>query len=375
MLNQKGMTLPAMLAIIVFLIGSITALLTISYNRALIIERNIKSSEEFINTSRRIQAIQNIIARDEITDQTAITDLANYFNINYEQPSEAIHRFFLPLENVNRTVSGYLAANTTVVNTYDEVFQYTGTEDTFELSPMINATSMLAEYSYEFFENSFPDLVVVGDFSSFDSIVQYYRSITNDYYQLESPTYITNQVNPTINNHIFIDGNVNLNNKNLSIADGYLLVIDGNLTTNNNVTITGNMIVNGDYIVNGRNRQNRQFTGTFYVNGRSEIARDTQIGTSNRPSFFIVNGDVYLDNQVTIYGYFICNYFEGQQGQNFITGGVYAFDETSKINDQNLEPNETLSSEDLYDYGVTTTIIVESSSGETTFIYTEPRLE
>ncbi len=374
-MNNKGMSLPSMMAIIFFLIGSVLALLSLSYNRAFLVEKNIKTSEEYVNSVSKIKAIQSIIARDQLTEEVEIAALASYFNIEYNLPNDAVYRFYQELGEVDRVVSGYLATSTTVVNIYDEVFIYTGTENNFDLSPMINATSLLSEFSQEYISDTFPSLTINGDFSSFDLIVDYYRSLTNDYYQLEQPSYITNQVNPTINNHIFIDGDVFLNNKNLTIADGYVLVIDGNLYTDNNVNITGNIIINGSFIIDGKNKQNRQFTGTFYVNGDVEVARNTTIGTQNRPSFLIVNGDVTLENNITIYGYVIANYYQGQQGQNYVTGGIYTFDESSQINENNLTANPDITTEDLEAYAVTTTIIVESSSGELTFTYTEPRFE
>ena len=374
-MNNKGMSLPSMMAIIFFLIGSVLALLSLSYNRAFLVEKNIKTSEEYVNSVSKIKAIQSIIARDQLTEEVEIAALASYFNIEYNLPNDAVYRFYQELGEVDRVVSGYLATSTTVVNIYDEVFIYTGTENNFDLSPMINATSLLSEFSQEYISDTFPSLTINGDFSSFDLIVDYYRSLTNDYYQLEQPSYVTNQVNPTINNHIFIDGDVFLNNKNLTIADGYVLVIDGNLYTDNNVNITGNIIINGSFIIDGKNKQNRQFTGTFYVNGDVEVARNTTIGTQNRPSFLIVNGDVTLENNITIYGYVIANYYQGQQGQNYVTGGIYTFDESSQINENNLTANPDITTEDLEAYAVTTTIIVESSSGELTFTYTEPRFE
>ncbi|MFW5889270.1 MAG: hypothetical protein ACOCUD_02695 [Bacillota bacterium] len=372
--NKKAMSLPAMLGLVIFLIGSVLALLSYMVFQANLIQKNIEYSEEYVNTVTDISAVQAIIARDEITDDTEINNLATYFNLNIETPSTGIYRFSRDLNSVDRTITGYLAPETTIINTYEEIFTYTGTEADFELSPLINATTMLAEYSREYLPEQFSGITLDGDFSTFQGIVDYYRSLTNDYYRLENPNYIENQANPTINDYIFIDGDVNLNNQDLTIADEYTLVIDGNLTTNNNCNITGNIIISGYLDIRGKNRQERNIIGTFYVDGDINIAMDTNIGSSSRPSFMITNGNVYLKNKITIYGYFIANDFSGQQGNNFITGGVYTIEEP-QVNENNLEPNTTLTSEDLEDYAVTTTIIVESETGETTFTYTEPKFE
>lgn len=372
--DKKAMSLPAMLGIVIFVIGSVLGLLSYAVFQANLIQKNIEYSEEYVNTVSDIKAIQRIIARDQITDETEINNLSSYFNLSYEKPSVSIYRFYRPLDSVNRTLSGYLAPETTTIQTYEEIFQHTGTEEDFELSPLINATTMLVEYSNDYLTEQFPGVVIDGDFSSFQGIVDFYRTLTNDYYSLENPSYIENQVNPTINDYIFIDGDVYLNNQDLTIADQYTLVIDGNLVTNNNCNITGNIIISGYLDIQGRNKQERNIIGTFYVDGDIDIAMSTNIGSSTRPSFMITNGNVYLDNKIIIYGYFIANDFSGQQGNNFITGGVYTI-EDPQVNENNLEANENLTSEDLASYGVTTTIIVESESGETTFTYTEPKFE
>ena len=363
-----------MLGIVIFLIGSVLALLSYAVFQANLIQKNIEYSEEYVNTVSDIKAVQTIISRDEITDDTEINNLAIYFNLNIETPSTGIYRFSRDLNSVDRTITGYLAPETTTIETYEEIFTYTGIEDNFELSPLINATTMLAKYSSEYLPEQFSGITLDGDFSTFQGIVDYYRSLTDDYYNLENPNYIENQANPTINDYIFIDGDVYLNNQDLTIADQYTLVIDGNLTTNRNCNITGNIIINGYFDIRGRNRQERNIIGTFYVAGDIDVTKNTNIGSSSRPSFMITNGNVYLDNKVTIYGFFIANYFFGPQGRNFITGGVYTI-EDPQVNERNLEPNTTMTSEDLEDYAITTTIVVESESGETTYTYTEPKFE
>jgi hypothetical protein len=375
LVSKKGMSLPAMLAIVFFLIGSVIALITISYQRAYLVEKSIDASEEYVNTSKKIIAVQSIIARDQITDEAEIQALVDYFDISYSKPNDVVYRFYKDLDEVSRTLSGYLATATSVVNTYDEVFTYTGVEDTFELSPMINATSMLADYTNEYLSQNFPSLTIDGDFSTFDLIVDYYRSLTNDYYQLEDPDYIEDTFYSVIDNYIFIDGDVELEDQNLIVEEGFLLVIDGDLEVDGDVLIEGNIIINGDFEIDGGRRDDRDINGTFYVNGDVEVARNTRLGTEERPSFFIVTEDVEFENQIEANAFFIADYFEGQQGRNFITGGVYTFDEDSKINENNIEPNENISSEDLYDLGVSSTIAVESSSGELTFTYTEPYYE
>lgn len=373
-LTKKGMSFPTMLTIVIFVVSTALAIVYYVKFQTNLTEKNIDFTEEVINAKTDISAIQYIISENQITDSLEINVLANYFNLTYTQVNGNIYKFARDIENSNRDVAGYLAPQTEIIETYEEIFINTGLEETFELSPLVNATTMLGYYMNEYLAESFLDLVVDGDFSSFQSTVDYLRSLTDDYYKLKPPTEITSKVNPIINDYIFIDGDVTLNNKNLTIKEGYTLVIDGNLTTDRNCNITGNIIINGDFIIDGSNKDTRTIIGTFYVNGNVEIARNSTIGSSTRPSFFFVTANVYVDNLVTIYGYFICDSFYGDYGNTLVTGGIYTTTET-EVKNNNVSTNEDLTTEDLESYGVTTTILVESSTGSTSFTYTYPILE
>jgi len=371
-LNKKGMSLPAMLAIITFLIGSLLAIITTSINRAQLIERSIDYTEEYVNYTNNIRAVQTIIARDEITDETEIANLTIYFNIQYSQPNPAVYRFYKELDSVNRTVSGYLAESTELIETYDEIFSHDGTDD-FELSPLVTSTTMFKEYSKSYISENFPGISLTDEFESltdFDDIVEFYEDIPN--YSVESPSYIRNQVNPVINDYIFIDDDLHLEDKNLTINPGYLLIIDGDLTTEGDVNITGNIVINGDFEITGKKKDNRNIIGTFYVNGDLEIESFANVGTQSRPSFFFVTEEIEVENRVTVYGFFIADEISVSSG-TILNGGVYANDELD-VNDNKVY-YYPIDNQDLDDYGVASSIIVESTSGETTFTYTEPKFE
>ncbi len=372
--SKSGMSLPTMLAIVFLVISTLIGLITIARFQTSLVQKNIEFSEEYVNAARDIEAINYLINRDQITDELEINALASYLNLDVELVMGTVYRFSRDLNSVTKDVVGYMAPMTSSVSTYEELFIFTGMEDSFELSPLINATTMLAEFTKEYVESSFPEVVVDGDLSTFEAIIEYYESLTNDYYERKSPSRIENQSNPTVNNFWFITGDVELDDQDLTVADGYVLVIDGDLITDGDCNITGNIIVNGDFELNGGKRDDKSVVGTLYVNGDVKISRNTHIGTPSRPSFIIATGDVELANQITIYGYFIADDFSGQQGNNFITGGVYT-NEEPEVNEKNLEPYTALNPEDLDSYAIATVLSVQSESGETSFTYTSPKLE
>ncbi|QWB99737.1 hypothetical protein KHQ88_06165 [Mycoplasmatota bacterium] len=371
-LNHKGMSLPAMLAIITFLIGSLLAIITTTINRAELIEKNIESSEEYVNYINNIKAVQKIIERDEMTNEAEISNLVNYFDLNYTPVTPALYKFYKELDSVNRSVAGYLATNTEVIQTNEEIFINTGMEEDFTLSPLINATTMLAEYASSYINEHFPGTILDGDFTTFSGIVNFFETL--DGYSVQQPSYITNQTSPTINDYIFIDGDLTLDNKSLTIADDYLLIINGNLYTSGNISISGNFVVNGNFEPLDKGNKTRNIRGTYYINGEVTIEKNSSVGVASRPSFFFINESVTIENQVTIYGYFIASNIDVSSGGTFITGGAYT-NGTLNLKDKNIGESDPMSEEDLENYGVSSTVTVESTSGEITFKYTEPKFE
>jgi hypothetical protein len=372
--RKRGISFPAMLTVVIFVVSTVLGIIFYVRFQIKLTEKNIDFSEEVVNAKTDISAIQYIISQNQISDALEIASLASYFNLQVSSVNGVVYQFSRDLESSSRIVTGYLAPQTEIITTYEEMFINTGLEETFTLSPLINATTMLAEYVETYIPDSFSGLEVDGDLSSFQSTVDYFRSLTNDYYTIKPPTEITSKVNPVINDYIFIDGDVFLNNKNLTVNEGYTLVIDGNLTTDRNCTINGNIIINGDFIIEGRNRDSRNIVGTFYVNGDVSIVRKTTIGSPSRPSFMFSTGTVTVANQVTIYGFFIADAFYGSYGNTFVTGGVYTTNETV-VKNSNVTTYDDLTTEDLINYGVATTIVVESTSGTSSFTFTYPNLE
>lgn len=371
--HHRGMSLPAMLAIVLFLMASVLGLLSYVVFQANLTDRTIEYSQEYTNAVNDIQSVQRIIARDGITDPAEITTLATYFALDVETIDDSVFRFSRDLEAVSRSVEGYLAPTTETVSTYDEIFSYRGDEETFTLSPLVTATSMLDAYLQTYIPDTFPSLTYAGGYGSFQEIIDVLEGLTPEHYTLKSPADVENQAHPDIDDHWFIDGTVSLDDQGLSVTEGYLPVIDGHLLSDGSTSITGTIVVNGDLIMDGRPRQDRQLIGTFYVDGDVEIARDTILGSPDRPVFIFANGNVSFGNNVTVYGYIICDEFAGQQGANFIEGGVYTHGNARLPND--FQAGQDLSEDDLQTYGVTTTVIVETQEqGETTFSYTHPRL-
>lgn len=164
-------------------------------------------------------------------------------------------------------------------------------------------------------------------------------------------------------------------NKSLTVPDGRMLVIDGDLTMNENSTIYGNVIVNGNVTLIGKGNSVEFIQSTLYMSGNLTTAKSTLLGRIDRPTFVFAEGSITLGNNTTGYGYFLSNDFTAQQGNIYITGGVYTTLTPTLQNE--VLPNPDLSYEDFYDYGIPEQIAVESTDpveGEIGFIFTTPKL-
>jgi hypothetical protein len=165
-------------------------------------------------------------------------------------------------------------------------------------------------------------------------------------------------------------------NKSLTVSDGYLLVINGNLTTNENSIIRGNIVVNGVLTVIGKGNSIESLLGTLYVDGNVITGKSITLGTAVRPTFIFSEGDITFGNNVSGVGYFLSDNFTANQGNVTITGGVYVTINAS-LPSGGITPQTNLNETLFYDYAIPTVIDVvgpDPLPGETNFIYTFPKL-
>jgi hypothetical protein len=227
----------------------------------------------------------------------------------------------------------------------------------------------------EFTETTFGFTPTVS-FTDFQSIVNYVlymaQNIPNTYIT-RTASQLTSQTNPTANGHWYITGSVTIPiGKNLTIPNGRILFIKGNLTMNRGSVLTGNVVVNGNVTLIRSSSSFETVRGTLYLHGDFTTDRRSVFGTSLRPTFIFAEGDVTLGTTyATGYGYFLCHNFDGNDQQVVLTGGVYAMAER-KIWSGGLSANPNLNASLFFTQGVPTSIL---SDGTVNYRFTEPRLD
>ncbi len=327
-----------------------------------------------------MDATAKIIARDQNLDSAYLDALELYMGVTIEPYGTSLY-MISSMVTTSKAVTSYLTGSATTGTVYDELFSFTGLEPEFVLSPLITPTTLLASYLPDFIESNFPSITPQTEFTTFDSIVNYVKLLAadtlNPSFISKTPFFIQSQVNPYVTSHLYINGSVTLpKNKNLTVADGYLLVIDGNLSTNENSTITGNIVVNGTLNVIGKGNSIESLKGTLYVDGNVTTGKSIYLGTHVRPTFIFSEGDITFGNNVSGVGYFLSDNFTANQGNVSITGGVYVTINAS-LPSGGIIPQTDLNETLFYDYAIPILIVVageEPIPGGSNFIFTFPKL-
>ncbi|MDO9630119.1 MAG: hypothetical protein Q7I99_09495 [Acholeplasmataceae bacterium] len=377
--SKKGMSLPTILGIVAFVLGTTATLLSYVFFQSKLVNISIENTEAYENAVQKVNATLKIITRDKLLDDEYLRDLETYMDVSIELYSTNLWTVSSMVSDTKQ-VTSYITGSTAAVNSFETIFQNTGEEPTFVLNPLITSGSLLSSYLPKYMETNFPSITPETNFTTFQSVIDYIRvlALANQGFSLRVPNDLQNQSNPTALSHWYIQGSVTIpNNKDLTIPDNRLLVIDGSLTMNRGSTIYGNVIVNGNVVINGQGNSSQGLQGTIYANGNVNFAKNLIFGTASRPSFVFAEKDITLDNIINGYGYFLCQNFTAKQGNIYITGGVYTSD------DQNIQraitENTNLNTDAFYDYAVPLLIEVENTdpiSGGTIgdFKYTSPKI-
>lgn len=376
--SKKGIGLPAVLAIVAFVLGTTATFLSYIFFQAKLTDIAIEETENYANAVADVRGALYLIARDQTLDPTYISQLETLMNVDIEQFGTNLYTVSSRLLIGNQPVRSYLTGSIQSINTYDSIFQYTGDEPTFQLSPLVTPSNLAASFLPQYMETNFPWITPETTFTDFQSVVSYIRSLAlaENGFTYILPATLQNQPNPTANGHWYIDGSVTISdNKSLTVPDGKLLVIDGNLTMNRNSIIYGNVIINGSVTINGQGNSTQAIKGTLYIKTNLTTDKRLDLGTLDRPTFVFAEGNILLGNQTTGYGYFLAQNMTAQQGNITITGGVYTV--LTPTIQKDVVENIDLNYDAFYDYAIPVEIAVESTSegeGETGFIFTTPKL-
>ena len=377
--SRKGMSLPTVLGIVAFVLGTTATLLSYVFFQSRLINISIEETEAYENAVQKVDATLKIISRDQLLDPEYLNSLEAYMGVSIELQSANLYTVS-SMVNETKFVTSYITGSTAPANTYDLVFQNTGEEQGFSLNPLVTPTNLVSSYLPQFIETNFHWITPETEFTDFQSVITYIKTlaIANNGFQRYYPKDLQTQWDPTAWWHWYIQGNVNIpKNKNLTVPDNRLLVIDGNLIMNEGSTIYGNVVVDGNVTIKGKGNSWQGLQGTIYAKGNVTFAKNMNLGTEDRPSFVFAEGNITLNNNTTGYGYFLSQNFTAQQGNIYITGGVYTVE--NQTIQKAVEENTNLNTNEFFDYAIPLIIDVENTNpepgGETgEFKYTSPKI-
>lgn len=376
-MNKKGIGLLTALGIVAFVIAIATTLLTYAVFQAQLVDKNIERTEAYANAVQNVDATLKIIARDQNLDPAYLTALETYMGVTIEAYNATVYTVTAMVTST-KFVTSYITGSASSTSTFSALFDYTGLEPNFYddiFDPLITPTALLSAFLPTFIETTFPSLTPETEFSDFQSIMDYLYSLTQSIgsYSLEAPTILTGQSTPTliVYGHWYINGNLTIpTNKHLTVPEGYLLIINGDLTLAKNSQVIGNIIINGDFNGNVKNSI-PEIRGTYYISGGVTTSTTNILGTETQPLFMLAEGNIALGNNSTDYAYFLCTKFTGNNKNIVITGGIYTF-LPSNISKVTIYDNTTLNVSLFFDYALP--VSIPSSGGGTGFIFTTPKM-
>jgi hypothetical protein len=372
--NKKGIGIPTVLGIVTFVIATVATLLTVAVNQSKIIDKSIESTEAYANAVQSVDATLKIIARDQNLDPAYLDALELYMGVTIEAYGTSLY-MISSMVTTSKAVTGYITGSANATSTYDELFAFTGQEPTFVLSEFITPTTLLASYLPTFMDTELPGIAYPDEFLTFDSIISYIKSLAlaSNGYISKTPTSLQNS--PTVTGHWYINGSVNIpNDKNLTIPEGYLLFIDGNLTMNRKSSIIGNVVVDGKVTIKSNNTSNTQYIkGTIYAKGDVYSKYKIVLGIEIRPAFVFSEANIEFTRDLNGTGYFLCDTFKAQFSNANITGGVYTT--VAEYLSHSVTPQANLTESLFFNYGIPDAIATAGGDpGVIDFIYTFPKL-
>lgn len=374
--QKQGFSFAAMLGIVTFVTILVASLFVFVHNTSILINRDIETEEAYVDAYEKVDATIRIIMRENAVDPVYLAGLASFLGISIALQDTGIWKISSPFANGKEVIS-YFEETAGSTTTQDLLLQYTGLEPGFIIPSFMTVENILASYLIDYRAVNFPLAPEVPDIIDFQDLIDYLITLRNaGYFRPKVPTDLQNQVNPTVDSNWFVTGSVVIpNNKSLTVLDGFLLVIDGNLTMNQNSILSGNIIVNGSVTIKGKGGSWETVRATIYMNGTFTGSAKMNLGPVERPAFVLTTGNVLLGNNTTGHGYFLCvDFLPSNKGNVTLTGGIYASG-TAVYPNGGVDPNLALLEEDLYDLGIPITIHSEAGGGEISaaIIYTLPR--
>lgn len=374
--NKNGMGLPMVLGITVFVIGLSATLMSYIVFQSRIVEYDIEESETYHNAVSDVSTALNYLSQNPEMTDAEILSLSNYLNVVIEQNENGLYIITSLINETNEVVS-YMTGSTQATDIDDIIFDFDGTEETFELSPIITSETLLSDYMPDYVIDSLNITDAPEGLNTYDDVMNYMEGLANDGIIDEMPSSeLEKMKTAVVSDNTFVDGDVDLNrNQDLIVSDGSILFIDGDLNLQRDTLVYGNIIVNGDVEIE---RNDIQIVATLYIQGNLVISNNLELGTIDRPTFIFVTGDVEIKNNVSGYAYIVAENIKMGNNINII-GGIYTHQSFDYGENVYIEENLSLDVSKLYDYAVPTQITTETDnpdgSGDSEIVFTYPKLK
>lgn len=348
MKDKRGVGMPTVLSVAAFATATAITIFSITFSQARFVENDITKSDEYAAAVNAVEVTANIIkSRTDINPSnfsTLLSEIETEINsttwgagvaINYN-PSTYVITINHEVASLATGVTAYLSPSSSLGNGGMPVTPEEGTDLLNFLPTVVNETTgavnyntmqvdVLSSFVEQFMEdNNYPSDSPLVD-TSVTSVVNWVINETDipkypvNVYQ---NSYVT-----TISSDNYINKDVVVqNNSRLTVAEGNVMFIKGNLTVQNSSLLEGTFVVTGDVLI----QNNSTVRATIYIGDDLIVQNSVGFGNQSRPAFLFVADHTMFSynlprNTIDSYLYLFTKQFEHIAWETLnIHGGIYA---------------------------------------------------
>lgn len=334
--NKKGMGIPTILAIVVFILGTAASLMTITYQSSSSIEKSIDRNEAYQQAIDHVDAAVRVIIRGLLDDpqflssSITVDEVESYFNVEVTQYPESTSLWVVTSTYApNLSVSSYVstaAGGSLSPEEAGDLMSYFSSTTTASYQDM--PEELLAAYLPSYFEMNEIDTTRdprEGDLDSVKSIAQFIEKRTD---VIEVPGWLLGYYGGYVTDDVVVDSSMTIySGRTLEIEEGKVLFITGSLYVEPNVTLKGNIVVGGSvYFYDSWYGSTSTFIGTLFVNNHFYADCELLFGAIDRPTFVFATVSINFYNDAEGYGFFVSPRFRVDAYSSSVVtvnGGVY----------------------------------------------------
>lgn len=347
--DRRGVGMPTVLSVAAFATATAVTIFSLTFNQARNVENDITQTDEYAAAVNAVEVTAKIIKnRTDITPAnfvSLITEIESEIqsttwgadvNINYDASTFVI-TINHPVASLTAGVTSYLSPSAALGGGGSMPVTPEEGTDLLNFLPTVvsptdgsvNYTTMqvdvLSSFVSQFVDANDIDTDAPLVDTSVSSVVNWVINET-DITKYPVTTYQNSYVTTISSDNYVTKDVVVQNNSRLTVAEGNVMFIRGNLTVQNSSLLEGTFVVTGDVLI----QNNSTVRATIYIGDDLVVQNSVGFGNQSRPTFLFVSDHTMFSynlprNTTDSYLYVFTKTFEHIAWETLVIhGGIYA---------------------------------------------------